>query len=77
MVAAYVLIKLAPNVELGKISHALNEPGVKSVDMIIGPWDAVIHCQAPDVDGLGKLSKLVRGCPGIADSLTCPVVSLV
>jgi len=76
VVSAYVLVKLSPRAEVTKISHALNEPGVKSVEMIIGPWDAVILCEALDVDGLGEISRQVRSCPGIADSLTCPVVQL-
>lgn len=77
MVAAYVLIKLAPNADLQKVSHAMSEPGVTAVDMILGPWDAVIRCEAADVQALGRLSHQVRSCPGIVDSLTCPVVQLI
>ena len=76
MVSGYVFVKLLPGAEVGKISHALKEPGIRSVDMIIGPWDAVVVCDAEDLDSLGRISQLVRGCPGIADSLSCPVVHL-
>ena len=74
MISAYVLVKLAPNADVAKVSHALKEPGIKGLDMVLGPWDAFVRCEASDVAALGRLAQQVRGCPGVADTLTCPIV---
>lgn len=74
MVRAYILIKLSPTADVAKVAHALQEPGVKGVDMVLGPWDAFVRCEAADVAALGLMAQKLRGCPGVSDSLTCPVV---
>ena len=74
MIAAYILVKLAPTAEIAKVSHALQEPGIKGLDMVLGPWDAFVRCEAQDVAALGRLAQQVRACPGVADTLTCPVI---
>jgi hypothetical protein len=74
MIAAYILVKLAPSADIAKVSHALQEPGIKGLDMTIGPWDAFVRCEAADVAALGRLAQQVRGCPGVADTLTCPII---
>jgi hypothetical protein len=74
MISAYILVKLAPTADLSKVSHALQEPGIKGLDMVLGPWDAFVRCEAEDVAALGRLAQRVRSCPGIADTLTCPVI---
>jgi len=74
MITAYILVKLAPTAEIARVSHALQEPGIKGLDMTLGPWDAFVRCEAQDVAALGRLAQLVRACPGVADTLTCPVV---
>lgn len=74
MIAAYILVKLAPGADIAKVRHALQEPGIKGVDLVLGPWDAFVRCEAPDSGELGVLAQRVRGCPGVTDSLTCPVL---
>ncbi len=74
MIAAYILVKLAPGADIGKVRHALQEPGIKGVDMVFGPWDAFVRCEAADTGQLGTIAQQVRGCPGVSDSLTCPVL---
>ncbi len=74
MIAGYILVKLAPTADLTKVSHALREPGIKGLDMVLGPWDAFVRCEAEDVAALGRLAQQVRSCPGIADTLTCPII---
>jgi len=74
MISAYVLVKLAPTADLAKVSHALQEPGIKGIDMVLGPWDAFVRCQAEDVAALGRLAQQVRSCLGVADTLTCPII---
>lgn len=71
---AFILVRFRPDTDLSQVHHAVRQPGVKSVDLVMGPFDAIVTCEAADFDGLATVSKAVRGCPGIRDSVTCPVV---
>ena len=77
MVEAYVLIQT----EVGKAAQvAMDEEkidGVKSAQAVTGPYDAVVHASADDVDALGKLVVAkIQAIEGITRTLTCPVVKL-
>ena len=77
MVQAYVLIQT----EVGKAAQVAMEvdkiDGVKSAQAVTGPYDAVVHASANDVDALGKLVVAkIQGIEGITRTLTCPVVKL-
>ena len=77
MVEAYVLIQT----EVGKAAQVATEvdkiDGVKSAQAVTGPYDAVVHATADDVDALGKLVVAkIQAVEGITRTLTCPVVKL-
>jgi DNA-binding Lrp family transcriptional regulator len=77
MVEAYVLIQT----EVGKAAVVAREiaqiQGVTSSEAVTGPYDAVVHAQAEDVDSLGKLVVArIQAVDGITRTLTCPVVKL-
>jgi DNA-binding Lrp family transcriptional regulator len=77
MVEAYVLIQT----EVGKAAQVATEittiSGVTSSEAVTGPYDAVVHAQAEDVDSLGKLVVArIQAVDGITRTLTCPVVKL-
>ena len=77
MVEAYVLIQT----EVGKAAQVASQvegiPGVKSAEAVTGPYDAVVHAEADDVDSLGKLVVArIQAIEGITRTLTCPVVKL-
>jgi len=77
MVEAYVLIQT----EVGKAAQVATEiagiPGVTSSEAVTGPYDAVVHASADDVDSLGKLVVArIQAVEGITRTLTCPVVKL-
>ena len=77
MVEAYVLIQT----EVGKaaqVAMAVDKiEGVKSARAVTGPYDAVVHAEADDVDALGKLVVAnIQAIEGITRTLTCPVVKL-
>ena len=36
---AYILVKFAADADLAQVSHAVSEPGIKDLDLIIGPYD--------------------------------------
>jgi len=72
---AYIFIKFEPDANVEKIEHVLTELQIKSIELIMGPYDAIVSVEAEDIDALGKLSRRVRMCPGIRDSITCQVFS--
>ena len=77
MVEAYILIQT----EVGKAAQvakaAIDIDGVTAAEAVTGPYDAVIHTEAADVDSLGKLVVAkIQSIEGITRTLTCPVVKL-
>ena len=77
MVEAYILIQT----DVGKAAVVAEEiariPGVTSAEAVTGPYDAIVHTQAEDVDALGKLVVAkIQAVDGITRTLTCPVVRL-
>jgi DNA-binding Lrp family transcriptional regulator len=77
MVEAFVLIQT----EVGKAAQVAlavkGIPGVKSAEAVTGPYDAIVHAAADDVDSLGKLVVArIQAVEGITRTLTCPVVRL-
>jgi DNA-binding Lrp family transcriptional regulator len=77
MVEAYVLIQT----EVGKAAQVAMEvdkiDGVKIAQAVTGPYDAVVHAEADDVDALGRLVVAkIQSIEGITRTLTCPVVKL-
>jgi DNA-binding Lrp family transcriptional regulator len=77
MVEAYVLIQT----EVGKaaqVALAMAQiEGVQASEAVTGPYDAIVHAVADDVDSLGKLVVAkIQAVEGITRTLTCPVVKL-
>ena len=77
MVEAYILIQT----EVGKAADVTHEilsiPGVTDAHAVTGPYDAIVHTQAEDVDSLGKLVVAkIQAVEGITRTLTCPVIKL-
>lgn len=76
VVEAYILIQT----EVGKaaeVAHDIaNIEGVTSSEAVTGPYDAIVHTQAADVDALGKLVVAkIQAVEGITRTLTCPVIN--
>jgi len=77
VVEAYVLIQS----EVGRAAQVAEEigaiPGVTSAAAVTGPYDAIVHVGAEDVDALGKLVVArIQAVAGVTRTLTCPVVRL-
>ena len=77
MVEAYILIQT----EVGKAAEVAHEiatiDGVTTSEAVTGPYDAIVHTQAADVDSLGKLVVAkIQAVDGITRTLTCPVIKL-
>ena len=71
---AYILVHFAADADLSKARHALSRPGIASVDLVMGPYDAIVTCEVADLAELGRVAMAARGCPGIRDTVTCPAV---
>ncbi len=77
MVEAYVLIQTEVGKAASVASAIADIEGVTSSEAVTGPYDAVVHAQADDVDSLGKLVVArIQAVEGITRTLTCPVVRL-
>ena len=76
MVQAYILIQT----EVGRAAEVASEvagiEGVTRAEDVTGPYDVVVHVEAPDMGALGEqVVAAVQKVPGITRTLTCPVVS--
>jgi DNA-binding Lrp family transcriptional regulator len=76
-VSAYVLIQT----EVGRASDVAVAcravAGVMEAQDVTGPYDVIVKCQADSVDDLGHLVvSAIQEIPGIARTLTCPVINL-
>jgi len=77
MVAAYVLINTTPGT-LGEAAQRITDiEGVRSVEAVTGPFDAVAYAEAGTPDQLGRLVvSEIQKVPGVQKTLTCLVVAL-
>jgi DNA-binding Lrp family transcriptional regulator len=77
MVQAFVLIQAQVGMasRVGQVTGAIK--GVRSADVLTGPYDVIARVEAASIDALGKLvvSK-IQAVDGITRTLTCPVVRL-
>lgn len=77
MVQAFVLIQAGVGIvsQVGQAVSAIQ--GVRSADIVTGPYDVVVRVEAASIDALGRLvvSK-IQAVEGITRTLTCPVVRL-
>jgi len=71
---ANILVHFAADADVSKAQHALSRPGITGLDLVMGPYDAIVTCDVSDMAELGKLSLAIRGCPGIRETMTCPAI---
>ncbi len=76
-IKAYVLIKADPR-EIPSIMLALSTfEGVKTADVVTGPYDIIVFAEVKNQDELGRLviSK-IHSLEGVKEALTCVVVRI-
>ena len=77
MIEAFVLIQAGVGMasRVGQTVSAMQ--GVRSADVVTGPYDVVVRVEALSIDALGSLvvSK-IQAVEGVVRTLTCPVVRL-
>ena len=78
MVAAYIFINTAPGMLEQAAPRIAALDGVRSVEAITGPYDAVVQAEAPTNDRLGSLVvSRIQKVAGVEKTLTCLVVELM
>jgi DNA-binding Lrp family transcriptional regulator len=76
VVQAYILIQTEVGRAAAVASEVAGIEGVTRAEDVTGPYDVVVHVEAPDAEALGeKVIAAVQKVPGITRTLTCPVVS--
>jgi DNA-binding Lrp family transcriptional regulator len=77
MVEAFVLIQARVGLASQVVQAVSAIQGVRSADILTGPYDAVASIEAESMDALGRLvvSK-IQAVEGVTRTLTCPVVRL-
>ncbi len=76
-IRAYILIKADPK-EIPSIMLALSTfDGVKTADVVTGPYDIIVFAELPNQDELGKLViNKIHSLEGVREALTCVVVRI-
>ena len=75
MTTAYILIEALPGkgIELKNTIKSLK--GVKTVQLVTGPYDVIAFVEAPDLKSLGEvIVKKIQATGAVARTLTCITV---
>ena len=76
-VKAFVLIEATMGKTREVVTALEKVPGVKSVEAVTGPYDAIAVVEMPDVNAVGDIvTKHIHSVVGIARTVTCLVIRL-
>ncbi|MDP9343447.1 MAG: Lrp/AsnC ligand binding domain-containing protein [Actinomycetota bacterium] len=77
MVEAWVLIQAEVGRAAGVGGEVAGVKGVRSADVVMGPYDVIVRVEAHSIDELGRIVVVrIQAVEGVARTLTCPVVHL-
>jgi len=76
-IKAYILIKADPK-EIPSIMLALSTfEGIRTADVVTGPYDIIVYAEVPDQYELGKLVLTkIHSLEGVKEAITCVVVKI-
>lgn len=75
MITAYVLIQAKVGRSAGVGAEITRIEGVRSADLVTGPYDVIAVAEAAGMDDLGKLVVAkIHAVDGVTRTLTCPVI---
>lgn len=75
MTSAYILIEALPGKAIELVSMAKGIKGVKTAQLVTGPYDVIIFAEAPDLKALGEMIvKKLQATGSVARTLTCIIV---
>jgi DNA-binding Lrp family transcriptional regulator len=77
MVTAYVLISAEPGKATDIVKGIGKIPGVKMVNAVTGPYDAIAFIEATNFSAIGDLIVAkIQKIEGVSRTLTCVTVEL-
>jgi len=72
---AFVLVTTSVGQTKGVLNKLKKLDGVKSVDVVMGPYDIIAVVEGDSIDSLGKLiTKHLHKVDGIERTLTCQTI---
>ncbi len=72
---AFVLITTSVGQTKGVLNKLKKLDGVKSVDVVMGPYDIIAEVEGDSIDSLGKLiTEHLHKVEGIERTLTCQTI---
>jgi DNA-binding Lrp family transcriptional regulator len=72
---AFVLVTTAVGQTKGVLNKVKKLDGVKSVDVVMGPYDIIAVVEGDSIDSLGKLiTEHLHKVEGIERTLTCQTI---
>lgn len=72
MVRAYVLITATAGKALEVVNSLHGQQGILQADAITGEYDVIVHVEAEDVPGIGRLIvDKVQAADGVFKTITC------
>lgn len=76
-VKAYILLKVDPR-EISSIMLALTTfEGIRTADVVTGPYDIIVFAEVKNHDELGKLViTKIHSLEGVKEAITCVVVRI-
>jgi len=75
MTHAYILIEALPGKGIELKSTIKGIPGVKTVDLVTGPYDLITYVESPDLKSLGEMIvKKIQATGKVSRTLTCITV---
>ncbi len=73
--SAYILIEALPGKAIELENSIRNIEGVKTVNLVTGPYDIITFVEAPDLKTIGELIvKKIQSTGLVARTLTCITV---
>jgi len=75
MITAYVFIQAQVGRSADVGAEVAQIEGVRSADVVTGPYDVIALVEAASMDDLGKLVVAkIQAVEGVTRTLTCPVI---
>ncbi|MGD0111286.1 MAG: Lrp/AsnC ligand binding domain-containing protein [Armatimonadota bacterium] len=74
-VQAFILLEAKPGKALGVSRQVAQIPGVRASYAVTGPYDVIVHAEAPDFKSIAQLVVAkIQALTSVAKTLTCIVV---
>jgi len=74
-VQAFILLEAKPGKALGVSRQIAKIPGVRASYAVTGPYDVIVHVEAPDFKSIAQLVVAkIQALTSVSKTLTCIVV---